>query len=245
MSKSLHTLMFIIACLLPFTVPLTAVALYDTENEKSEIKLGEKYPAVLVKCIDGDTAHFEINGQIYKTRFLYIDTPEYTDKVEPYGKEASVFTCNFLKTGEITIETDGESVFDRYGRVLAWVWVGDQLHQEEITKAGFVEDFYDYGDYLYEDRIVSAMEDAKKLSKGIYSSLEPPAVEASDETFGTANPLLDEKLKATADLAKISKIEKESSENTNSKGSTGSIISGLIVIGLLVFYYKKRKINHK
>ena len=50
----------------------------------------------LTKCTDGDTAHFMIDGQDTTVRFLAIDTPE-TKKpntpVQPYGKEASRYTC--------------------------------------------------------------------------------------------------------------------------------------------------------
>lgn len=221
----------------------TSYAHYEGDDKLASggIRLGEKYDAEFVKCVDGNTAHFKINGQVFKTRFLYIDTPENSNEIEPYGKEASVFTCNFLKTGKITIETDGESVYDQYGRLLAWVWVGDQLLQEEMTKAGFVEDFYDYGDYLYEDRIISAMEDARKLSKGIYSSDESTFNKENGAKSGPASPSSEEKVSASTDLAKeISQIEKEVSENTKSKGSSGHIISWLIALGFFVFFYKKR-----
>ena len=54
----------------------------------------------LSKCVDGDTAHFYINGKNVKVRFLAIDTPETVKPgtpVQPYGKEASEFTSNALK----------------------------------------------------------------------------------------------------------------------------------------------------
>jgi micrococcal nuclease len=133
------------------------------------LRLGEKYPATLVKCVDGDTAKFIVNGREYTTRFLFIDTPESTIEVEPYGKEASRFTCSRLKQGNITLETDGSTLFDKYHRLLAWVWVGNKLLQEEVTRAGLVEDFYDYGNYKYENRIRAAMAEAKRNSMGMYS----------------------------------------------------------------------------
>lgn len=43
----------------------------------------------LSKCVDGDTAHFYINGKNVKVRFLAIDTPETVKPgtpVQPYGK---------------------------------------------------------------------------------------------------------------------------------------------------------------
>lgn len=136
----------------------------------SELELGKVYHATLEKCVDGDTAHFKINGKVYKARFLYIDTPEYTKKKEPYGKKATEYTCRLLHSGTIQVETDGPSLFDKYERLLVWVWVDGQLLQELITKQGFVKDFYDYGQYKYEDRIQLAMKEAKKNNVGIYSA---------------------------------------------------------------------------
>ncbi len=133
------------------------------------LELGKTYEATLEKCTDGDTATFSINGTSYKTRFLYIDTPESTNQQEPYGIEASDFSCSVLQNGQITIETDGPSLFDKYDRLLAWVFVDGKLHQEEITKAGLVEDFYDYGTYKYETRIEEAMLEAKASGVGLYS----------------------------------------------------------------------------
>jgi micrococcal nuclease len=139
------------------------------KEDNASLRLGRTYKAALVKCIDGDTAKFRVNGHVYTTRFLFIDTPESTIEVEPYGKEASQFTCSRLKKGDIVLETDGNTLFDKYQRLLAWVWVDDRLLQEELAKAGLVEDFYDYGDYKYEQRIRKAYEEARQNGVGIYS----------------------------------------------------------------------------
>ena len=70
----------------------------------------EKYPVTLNKCVDGDTAYFMLNEKIIKTRFLAIDTPESTNEIEEYGKEASTFTCNALTNAKkIEIEYDEEN----------------------------------------------------------------------------------------------------------------------------------------
>ena len=49
----------------------------------------EKQEVTLDKCVDGDTAWFILDGNKIKARFLAIDTPESTTKVEEYGKEAN------------------------------------------------------------------------------------------------------------------------------------------------------------
>ncbi|WP_078553542.1 thermonuclease family protein [Bacillus alkalicellulosilyticus] len=148
---------------------------YTFSNSKSstpksgKIALNKKYTATLVSCIDGDTAKFKVNGKTHSTRFLFIDTPESTKKVEKFGKEASEFTCKRLKkASKIVLETDGKDVYDKYDRLLAWVHVDDKLLQEQITKAGLVKGFYDYGDYKYEKKIRDAMKKAKKDKVGMY-----------------------------------------------------------------------------
>ena len=78
--------------------------------------------------IDGDTVHFWNNShtEVIKVRFLAIDTPESTGKVEPWGKPASIYTKTKLQNAEeIALESDvdGKAVLDSTGgRYLAWVW---------------------------------------------------------------------------------------------------------------------------
>ena len=80
--------------------------------------------------IDGDTTHFNVptsvmdNG-ILKARYLAINTPESTGKIEPYGKTASNFTKEKLSNAtSIVIESDnGTWNPDSTGaRYLVWVW---------------------------------------------------------------------------------------------------------------------------
>lgn len=153
---------------------------FDGDFEKNTL-----YEAELIKVIDGDTARFKVFGEEYKVRFLFIDTPENTKEIEPYGQEATDFANEFLSKGTIYLEIDNGNVFDKYDRLLAWVWVDDELFQEEITKAGLVKKFYDYDDYKYEDTIRAAMDEAKEQKLGIYSDELP-----NDKNFLEEQPIL-------------------------------------------------------
>lgn len=117
----------------------------------------------LVKCIDGDTAVF---SKIGKTRFLMIDTPENTNRVEKYGPEAAKFTCDSLKNAKvINYEFDVEKK-DRYDRTLAWIFVDGELLQELIAKEGYIKKFYIYrNDYKYERRVKASVNDKYNLLK--------------------------------------------------------------------------------
>ncbi|NBJ64854.1 thermonuclease [bacterium c-19] len=123
------------------------------------------------KCTDGDTAHFLIHGADTTVRFLAIDTPEYTKEKEPFGKEASEFTCQALKNANV-IELeydDGSDKSDKYGRDLAWVYVDGELLQKQLVSAGLAEVQYIYGDYAYTDELYEAQELAKQNKLNMWS----------------------------------------------------------------------------
>lgn len=80
--------------------------------------------------VDGDTTHFEvdtpINGKnVVKARYLGVNTPESTGKIEEWGKAASHFTRETLeKATSIMIESDSTKwEIDSTGdRCLLWIW---------------------------------------------------------------------------------------------------------------------------
>lgn len=129
----------------------------------------------LEKCVDGDTARFQDqNGNILKTRFLAIDTPETvhpTKEVETFGKEASNYTCESLTNAkEIRLEYDNDSdKEDKYGRRLAWVFVDGVLLQEKLIELGYAKVAYLYGDYEYTERLQAAEKKAKESKVGVWS----------------------------------------------------------------------------
>ncbi len=100
----------------------------------SELKLDmsstTKKTEVTVKAyIDGDTTHFnatsEFPGNVLKARYLAINTPESTGKVEEWGKAASNFTKETLMNADkIMVESDNDvwNVDSTGGRYLVWVW---------------------------------------------------------------------------------------------------------------------------
>jgi endonuclease YncB( thermonuclease family) len=89
-----------------------------------------KQEVTVKQFIDGDTTHFNVPsslmpGGVLKGRYLAINTPESTGKIEEYGKKASSFTKEKLSSAtSIILESetatwDADSTGDRY---LVWVW---------------------------------------------------------------------------------------------------------------------------
>lgn len=126
----------------------------------------------LSKCTDGDTAHFIIDGKDTKVRFLAIDTPESVKEnniVEPFGKQASEYTCKALSdANRITIEYDQDKE-DHYGRTLAWVFVDGKLLQEELVRNGLADIKYMEDYFKYKDVLEQAQNEAIDNKVGIWS----------------------------------------------------------------------------
>lgn len=125
----------------------------------------------LAACVDGDTARFVVDGKEEKVRFLAIDTPEITNKQnpEPFGIEASEFTCRTLSNANtITLEYETNKR-DKYNRLLAWVFVDDKLLQEALVENGYAKVAYLYGDYKYTNRLQVAQLDAQAKKLNIFS----------------------------------------------------------------------------
>ena len=79
--------------------------------------------------IDGDTTHFDVPTSfdptgVVKARYLAVNTPESTGKIEEWGKTASNFTKEKLSQAtSIIMESDDNSWnFDGNGRYLVWIW---------------------------------------------------------------------------------------------------------------------------
>ena len=90
----------------------------------------QKAVVTVKSFIDGDTTHFNVDKSVAKTgvlkgRYLAINTPESTGKIEDYGHTASRFTKSKLSGAQsIIVESDGakwelDSTGDRH---LVWVW---------------------------------------------------------------------------------------------------------------------------
>ena len=107
----------------------------------SELKLDMttdsiKQEVTVYKNIDGDTTHFKFKDSsqlpeaaredgYFKARYMAINTPESTGKIEEWGRRASDFTKNALNNAEsIIIESDdGNWNPDSTGsRFMVWVW---------------------------------------------------------------------------------------------------------------------------
>ncbi len=111
------------------------VAAGEAVDYAGQVKLnksaGTAQQEVTVKLfVDGDTTHFHVPsslmpGGVLKGRYLAVNTPESTGKIEEYGKKASAFTREKLESATSIIiesETAAWEADSTGGRYLVWVW---------------------------------------------------------------------------------------------------------------------------
>ena len=152
--------------------------------------------ATLVKATDGDTATFKLSsGKIVIIRFHAIDTPESTGSVEKWGKSASTFNANILKSAESFVleATATPAEVDSYGvRYLGYVWYREDANSDWknlnllMVENGYSENkaFKD-AKYPYYSYFAQAESAAKKLKLHIWGDDEDPyyTTEAAEVTI--------------------------------------------------------------
>ena len=156
-----------------------------------EIRRNTVYKAKVERVVDGDTMIVSFvfdDGSKYlkeRVRFLGVNTPEtvHPNKpVEYYGKEASSFTKSELTDKTLWLQTDVE-VKDRYGRMLAYVWLKEpskkDLDDEEAIRENMFNAKLLLGGYAkvmiirpnkrYETEFKKFQEEAKRARLGVWS----------------------------------------------------------------------------
>jgi micrococcal nuclease len=129
------------------------------------------------RVVDGDTLLLANHARV---RLIGADTPETVKPnhpVEPWGPEASEFSRKFVAGRQVRLELDRERL-DKYGRFLAYVWVGDRMLNEELIRAGLAraELQYHYSASM-KTRFRRAEADAKSAGRGIWSG-QPAAADS-------------------------------------------------------------------
>ncbi len=127
----------------------------------------------LENMADGDTTTFTLKSGSYTTRYLAIDTPETSNGLDPWGLAAKRYVNDLLSNAEeIILEkdpvltgSDGEenSTKDKYGRLLAHVWVDGELLQYKVVEESLAYVNYLYYPYKYNDTLIKLEAYVRKI----------------------------------------------------------------------------------
>jgi micrococcal nuclease len=101
----------------------------------------ESLEGPVVRVVDGDSIHVRLGTRVEKVRYIGIDTPEVrhpTRGEEPGGREASAMNNALVGGRTVRLEMDVQAR-DRYGRLLAYVWVGNTMVNAELVRLGYAQ----------------------------------------------------------------------------------------------------------
>ena len=133
-------------------------------------------PFAVTRVVDGDTVRVLINGQDTPVRLIGIDTPETVAPnrpVECAGPEASVYAEQLMSGDRVYLELDPtQGTYDRYNRVLAYVWLEDDVMVNlAMLQTGLAEE-YTYNDvYKYQQLFQQAAKLAQDNQLGLWGQI--------------------------------------------------------------------------
>jgi micrococcal nuclease len=127
----------------------------------------DTFKAKVIGVTDGDTiVVLTENNQQIKIRLEGIDCPESHQDFGYRSKQATVELC-FGK--DVTVQKSGE---DRYGRTLAYVFVGDLCVNKELLRLGMA---WHYKQYNKDQELAKLETEAREKKIGLWSQPNPTA----------------------------------------------------------------------
>jgi endonuclease YncB( thermonuclease family) len=145
-------------------------------------------PATVVRVVDGDTLVARLgDGRLTRVRLIGVDTPEVHDAdklrreaesagrdtatIRALGVRATQFTKKHLVGRRIEIERD-VTALDRYGRTLAYVWLGDELYNLVLVREGYAKLITLPPNVKYAGTLAACYRAARAGRRGLWAALD-------------------------------------------------------------------------
>ena len=129
------------------------------------------FDGVVVRVVDGDTVHVRLGDRIEKVRYIGVNTPEihHPRKGEqPGGPEAHAVNRRLIEGKRVRLELDVQPR-DRYGRMLAYVWVGPMMINAELVRLGYAQVMTVPPNVRHQALFLKLQRDAREAGRGLYS----------------------------------------------------------------------------
>lgn len=127
------------------------------------------------RVVDGDTIEVIKDKKKEKVRLIGVNTPETVDprkKVECFGKEASAQAKEILMGQNVTlVSDDSQTKYDKYGRLLAYVYREDGLFvNKHMIAEGYAYEYTYKVPYLFQKEFKEAQKQAVTEGKGLWKA---------------------------------------------------------------------------
>lgn len=123
---------------------LVAVVLlrpWESWDELGQDETPQSASVVVTRVVDGDTVEVDLGGETEDVRYIGVDTPETVKPGEPvecFGTQASNFNHRLVEGRRVRL-VFGVEHRDHYGRLLAYVYLGERFVNAELIRRGLAE----------------------------------------------------------------------------------------------------------
>ena len=131
---------------------------------------GVTIEGTVVRVVDGDTIHVQLADRVEKVRYIGVDSPEIHHPVkgeEPGGREAATVNRGLVEGRRVRLELDVRTR-DRWGRLLAYVWVGDTMINAELIRLGYAHVMTVPPNVRYQELFVKLQREAREAERGLW-----------------------------------------------------------------------------
>jgi len=126
----------------------------------------------VLRVVDGDTIQIDYNGTKEKVRLIGIDTPESVHPDETRnnenGKIASDYTKALLTGKSVKLELDVQER-DKYGRILAYVYLDGEMVNKKLLADGYAQVATFPPNVKYVDEFTEIQKEAKEAKRGLWA----------------------------------------------------------------------------
>lgn len=137
-------------------------------------------PAAIVRVVDGDTAVLRVAGRDERVRFIGVDAPEATSRVEPFGRQATQYARRQLPAGRQVWLEVGVEERDRYRRLLAYVWLQvpdekagaearEKMFNARLLRDGYAQQLTVPPNVKYADLFGRIAAEARRARRGLWA----------------------------------------------------------------------------
>ncbi len=134
----------------------------EAAGARTAPKAGDEgvFDGPLVWVSDGDTLRVLVRGREMEVRLADIDAPE---RDQPHGWRSKLQLIDLVRDQHIVLAPRD---VDQYGRIVAYVWVGDLEINRELVKRGAA---WFYPEYAESDALYEEEERARAAKQGLWA----------------------------------------------------------------------------
>jgi micrococcal nuclease len=126
--------------------------------------------ASVVRVVDGDTIEVRLGDRLESVRYIGVNTPEVRHPKrgeEPGGREATAVNRQLVAGKQVRLELDVQAR-DRYGRMLAYVWIGDVMINAELVRLGYAQVMTVPPNVRHQALFLKLQRDARDARRGLW-----------------------------------------------------------------------------